>query len=67
MKNLFPLSICIPNGMLDMGLHLDMCCALDMPCGARRDAYHIESIRRMDISNLPQGKYIDFAERKYRH
>ena len=32
-----------------------MCTALDMPCGARGDFYHIES--QSDISNLHQQKY----------
>ena len=34
---------------------LDMCCALDMRCGARRDPYHIEL--RSSISNLRQQIY----------
>ena len=39
----------------------DMCDALDMPCGARGDLYHIES--QSDISN-PHGGYSDFATAK---
>ncbi len=41
----------------------DMCCALDMRCGAGGDFYHIEfakqtyRIRETDISNLPRQIY----------
>ncbi len=48
-----------------MRLALHMCCALDMPCGARRDLYHIESaqpIYRVCIAHLSI-----LRQQKYRH
>ncbi len=36
-----------------------------MPCGAKRDLYHIERMPCIRISNLPQGKYIEFANGEY--
>ena len=37
-----------------MGSALDMCYALDMPCGARGDLYHIETLW---VISIPGGKY----------
>lgn len=48
----------IPYGIFDMRFALDMCTALDIRCGVRRDFSHIES--QSDISVL-RSKNIAFA------
>ena len=43
---------------------LDMCRRTRYALRHKKDLYHIEP--QSGISNLPQGKYIDFAQQKYR-
>ena len=47
-----------------MRFALDMCYRTRYALRGERDLYHIEP--QSGILNLPQGKYIDFAQQKYR-